>query len=247
MAPTIYLPMDAMREIKIAVSRAVKANKLAVPAVSEADLFSHPLDIRLIDLEQVDGNTTLREQILIVALAKRRDAQKVFEFGTFDGKTSANLAANLGPEAEILTIDLEAAQAGATRMSIGKKDLRFVRKDQIGAKLGSFSGVVQLFGDTGRFDFSPWYRTRDLVFVDACHEYQYVRNDTEIAFKLLQPSGLLIWHDYGTWVGVTRALNEFYVLDPRFRALRHIAGTAICFLEVGLDHPEEPPPVCRVL
>ena len=76
MATTIYLPMDAMREIRIAVSRAVKANKLAVPAVSEADLFSHPLDIRLIDLEQVDGNTTLLEQILIVALAKRRDAQK---------------------------------------------------------------------------------------------------------------------------------------------------------------------------
>lgn len=240
MALLIRLPMDAMREVRVAVSRGVKPGKLVIPPVSATDLFPEPLDVRLIDLDQVDGNTTLQEQVLILALAKRPRARKVFEFGTFDGKTSANLAANLGAEAEILTIDLEAAQADAARLPIGKADLKFVHKKQVGAKSSGSANIVQLHGDTAQFDFSPWYGTRDLVFVDACHEYEYVRNDTEIALRLSQPRGLIIWHDYGTWVGVTRALNEFHARDPRFGALRHIAGTAICFLEVGREQVAEP-------
>jgi predicted O-methyltransferase YrrM len=93
--------------------------------------------------------------------------------------------------------------------------------------------IVQLYGDTAQFDFAPWYGTRDLVFVDACHEYEYVRNDTDIALRLSRSGGLIIWHDYGSWVGVTRALNEFHAHDSRFRLIRHIAGTSICFLEVS--------------
>jgi predicted O-methyltransferase YrrM len=90
-------------------------------SVFAANLFPELLDVRLIDLDQVDGNTTLEEQVLIVALAKRQRARRVFEFGTFDGKTSANLAVNLGAEAEILTIDLESASAEAARLAIKKE------------------------------------------------------------------------------------------------------------------------------
>ena len=235
----IRFPMDAMREVRVDVSRGVKPSKLDIPSVVVADLFPEPFDVRLVDLEQVDGNTTLEEQVLIVALAKRRCARRVFEFGTFDGKTSANLAANLGAEAEVLTIDLKSELAKGVSLPIRKKDLKFIHKDRIGAKSSCSANVIQLYGDTAQFDFTPWYGTRDLVFVDACHEYEYVRNDTEIAFKLSQTCGLIIWHDYGKWVGVTRALNEFHAQDPRCFALRNIAGTTLCFLEVSPEQVAE--------
>jgi len=231
--------MDGMREVRVAVSRGVKARKITIPAVTATDLFSEPLDIRLIDVDQRDGNTTLQEQALILAFAKKRHARRVFEFGTFDGKTSANLAANLGAEADILTIDIEPTRC--MRLPIGKKDLKFVQKERVGIKTSGVPNILQLYGDTARFDFSPWYGTRDLVFVDACHEYEYVRNDTEIAFRLSHPRGLIIWHDYGTWAGVTRALNDFHSHDPRFRAVRQIAGTSICFLELSGKEYARPP------
>lgn len=241
MARQIHLPIDATREIRIEVSKGVNPRRLTVPMVSPSTLSNGPMDFRLVDLAQIDGNTTLEEQILILALAKRQRARKAFEFGTFDGKTCANFAANMGDQAEIVTIDLPAAQVENARLPIGKNDLAYLYKykdSERWAKLDGFANVVQLYGDTAQFDFSPWYGTRDMVFVDACHEYEYVRNDTEIALRLLQSHGLVIWHDYGAWVGVTRALNEFHMRDPRFHGLRHIAGTTICFLQVmasGVD------------
>ncbi len=108
MARTISMPMGRMREVRLLVSRGIRPRELAVPSLSAKELFPNPLDVRLIDLDQIDGNTTLQEQVLIVSLAKQQRARKVFELGTFDGKTTANLATNLGEEAEIITIDLKA-------------------------------------------------------------------------------------------------------------------------------------------
>jgi hypothetical protein len=59
----------------------------------------------------------------------------VFDFGTFDGNTSANLATNLGAEADIITIDIEPNQLDA----ISNIDLNFVRNelvsDQVDARI----------------------------------------------------------------------------------------------------------------
>lgn len=232
MAQALRLPCDEFRDIKIDVYRAVKPKTLLLPVVSPSELLPYqPIEIKLIDVEQVDGNTTLQEQIILLSLAKQRGANAVFEFGTFDGKTTANLAANLGAGADILTIDLPAADANSAKLPIGKGDMRYVMKGRVGAKLEGVPNVRKLYGDTARFDFSPWYGTRDFIFIDACHEYEYVRNDTEIAMKLLKPSGIVAWHDYGEWVGVTRALNEFQAGDPRLRGLRHVRGTTLAILE----------------
>ena len=42
----------------------------------------------------------------------------------------------------------------------------------------------------------------DVLFIDACHEYEYVRNDIKIYSKYIKSGGLLILHDIiGTAVG----------------------------------------------
>jgi hypothetical protein len=47
-----------------------------------------------------------------------------------------------------------------------------------------------------------------LIFIDGCHDYEYVRKDSANALKLLRPGGLLFWHDYGMIADVSTAVDE---------------------------------------
>ena len=48
-----------------------------------------------------------------------------------------------------------------------------------------------------------------LVFIDAGHRYDNVRNDTEKSLAILEDGGVLLWHDYAyNCAGVFNYLNE---------------------------------------
>jgi hypothetical protein len=71
------------------------------------------------------------------------------------------------------------------------------------------------------------------VFVDAAHSYEYVLNDSKVALRALSSEGgVIFWHDYGPWDGVTRALNELRMSAPAFAQLQHIEGTSLAILRV---------------
>ena len=58
--------------------------------------------------------------------------------------------------------------------------------------------ITQLLGDSATFNFSDYLKRMDLVFVDGSHAIEYVRSDTENAFKMIcSGAGVIIWHDYG--------------------------------------------------
>ena len=85
--------------------------------------------------------------------------------------------------------------------------------------------ITQLHGDSATFDWSPYAGRAGLVFVDGSHAYDYVRKDSETALRLAAPGGLVLWHDYGRWEGVSRALDELEA--QRRLGLRQIAGTSL--------------------
>lgn len=118
--------------------------------------------------------------------------QLVFEFGTFVGRTTRLLAANSPSDCRIITIDLEPDHV----------------KHEIGEAFKGTpenSKITQLYGDSREFDFIPWYGQCDFVWVDACHDYEYVVSDTKNAMRLcrggvyglarLPPYGLVVWCD----------------------------------------------------
>ena len=71
----------------------------------------------------------------------------------------------------------------------------------------------------------------DFVFVDGSHSYDYVLHDSETALQLLrQGQGVVLWHDYGKWPEVTRALEELSHNSPKFSSLKHIDGTSLVCL-----------------
>jgi hypothetical protein len=67
--------------------------------------------------------------------------------------------------------------------------------------------------------------------VDGSHSYEYVMSDSERALALLAGKpGTIVWHDYGTWPGVTLALNELRTRDARFAGMVSIANTSLAVL-----------------
>ncbi len=165
------------------------------------------------------GTNNLLELSSIAYFIQALQPQTMFEIGTFIGRTTRLLAYNAPPEARIFTLDL--------------------RQEEVSHNIGeAFRGkpesqkITQLYGDTRTFDYSRWFNQCDFVWVDACHDYPYVKQDTEAAMKLCRSGGWVLWHDYrhtAWWSGVTRAVRELAKVRP---GVHHLRGTTIAALQI---------------
>jgi hypothetical protein len=201
-----------------------------LPEVSVADVTRADTPVTLPVAEGADGNVSLLELLVLSRMARERRPRAVFEIGTFNGRTTLALAAN-APDATVFTLDLPPDQSPVMPLSGGER--AFVDKPAAGALLvgtAESARVRQVFGDSATFDFAPYQV--DMVFVDGSHAYHYVLKDSINSLAMLREGrGLIAWHDYGVWEGVTRALNHLRDTDPRFARLKHIRGTTLAVLE----------------
>ncbi len=204
---------------------------ITLPRVSWRNLTRRRM-VPLRETNKANGNVRSSElAILSLLAADCRADSLVFEIGTFDGRTTLNLAFSVPDGCRVLTLDLPADVESALPLDAGERHM--VDKPVSGARIDRYRGthpevtdrIEQHLGDSARFDFSPWYGCCDLVFVDASHAAPYVLSDSRQAVKLLRPGGMLVWHDYGIWEGVTQALEE---LDrEEIPGIRAIAGTSL--------------------
>jgi len=211
-------------------SRALELPQAAIGDIGPAD---EP--IRILEPIGRGGNVALEEIVAIARLLKAHAPKTVFEIGTFDGRTTLNMAANLPEDAQVYTLDLPRDQAASAAFDISDADAAFVEKDVSGARFLNTpyaARIQQLYGDSATFDFSPWEGAVDFVFVDGAHTYEYVMSDTERALKLLRGGrGVIVWHDYDKRTGqdVPAALHELRERRPEFADIRHIFGTSLVF------------------
>jgi predicted O-methyltransferase YrrM len=181
------------------------------------------------------GHTTEFELKVISNLVKKLNPKRIFEIGTFQGRTTLNMALNTGDDTEIITLDLPGSELGSTQMEIEEGEERYVKKEVSGERFIGHPAAVkihQVFGDSATFSFSEYENTIDLAFIDGSHAYEYVLNDSQKIFPLMRKGGLIIWHDYTNWQGVWAALNGLYQTDSRFKNIKHIGGTSIALLSV---------------
>ena len=190
--------------------------------------------IRLVETGKRDGNVHLGElAVLAQAAAAIPTGTVVVEIGTFDGRTTLNVAINAAAQASVFTLDLPTEEHALYALVPGER--QYVDKPQPGARFrgagpswqAAARRITQLLGDSATFDWSPYEGRAGLVFVDGSHAYDYVRRDSQTALRLVAKGGLVLWHDYGRWEGVSRALDELEA--ERRLGLRHIAGTSLVF------------------
>ena len=204
------------------------------PGIGVWELVTENVSIQLREPVAVNGNTSLQELAVLAALVAQRRPLRIFEIGTFDGRSTVNMAVNTTPDAEVFTLDLPAGMASSTALTTDPHDIQFVEKPTSGARFAGAdvsSRITQLRGDSATFDFGPYRGTVDLVFIDGSHSYEYVLSDSRNALDMLRAGGgVVLWHDYGVWPGVTRALNELHRRDHRFAGLRHVVDTSFGYL-----------------
>ena len=209
-----------------------------IPKIGQERVLDSGSSVVLKGLQFENGNITLTELTIIANLTKSLRPKSVFEFGTFNGRTTLNLMANAPEGSVIYTLDLPGKMVNKTALEVEAGDKLFIAKSESGErfKKESMAGrqLTQLYGDSASFDFSPYYNSIDFVFVDAAHSYEYVRNDSRVALKLLRNGkGIILWHDYDKleyWPGLLKALNELFISDPAFKDLKHIDGTSLVYL-----------------
>src|SRR5207248_10166359 len=112
--------------------------------------------------------------------------------------TTLHLALNTAPDAAIYTLDL--ASDSNTSLPVSATDRR-VMEQRSNSCLFSLRPearkIHRLYGDSAKFDFSPYAGTIDLFFIDGSHSYEYVKSDTLNALKCCRKGGAIVWHDYG--------------------------------------------------
>lgn len=205
-----------------------------LPAVPLTELVPRDslIDVRAIDA--VDGNVTERELITICKLVQSAQPARLFEIGTFDGRTTLNMAVNAAAAATVHTLDLPKSELPNAASHIHAHEIIYAEKARSGERFRGTeaeSSIVQLYGDSGTFDFARYYGTMDFVFIDASHTFDYVVNDSLHAMRMLKESrGTIVWHDYGRWDGVTAALNQLRKKREEFRSVVNIAGTTLAML-----------------
>ena len=182
--------------------------------------------IRGIDTISVEGAVAQPERLVLCALAKLLECERIFEFGTFRGETTWLLAHNL-PGARVFTLDLGSADfASHARFELTDPEY-FVDWERGTRFRGTPEAqrITQLIGDSATFDVDPYRGNIDLVYVDASHSYSYVRSDTEAALAMLTRFGTIVWDDYTYYSGIYAYLNE---LAPALDApIYHILGTRL--------------------
>lgn len=205
-----------------------------MPQVSIQQLTGD-IPITLIDEVYENGNTSTYEQECICRLVAFHKPEKLFEIGTFNGRTALHMAAHSTDQAHVYTLDLPREQISETKLRIKSGEREFIDKDTSGNRFVNTpyeSKITQLYGDSANFDCSMLENKMDFIFIDGSHCYDYVINDTQVALRLLRKQkGVILWHDY-SWNDVINSLNQMYLNDPMFKNLKLIEGTTLAYLHL---------------
>jgi len=214
----IYIPVSVIAAFLRGVSRRIR---------KKSDTHTQATSLPV----KSDGNVRISELGVICRFARGlSEGGTIFEIGTFDGRTTLNLALN-STACRVATLDLP--PRAITRFAVESGERHYIEKTASGERFlknsrmfpDAVNRIVQLYGDSAEFDFKPYEGECDLVFVDGSHAYEYALKDSHTAFRLRKNGGVIIWHDYGVWKGVTRALEELE--ENTGAGLYHIYGTSL--------------------
>jgi len=137
----------------------------------------------------MNGSSPINDYYFLCRIARALGVKKYFEIGTWVGLSAYNMAENAGKEVEIFSLDIPFDHPDIKQFNIPKEIFgRFSKK---------CPNIKHLKADSMKFDFVPYQKQFELVFVDGNHSFDYVKKDSKNALGLLKnDSSVIAWHDY---------------------------------------------------
>ena len=180
------------------------------------------------------GMTSDYEAWIISSLSKI--SKNIFEFGTCSGKTTYLMALNSNENSKITTITLDPAEAESFAKKSEDNDVSFrnIKNESIYNKfLFSNTDVEKkidiIFQNSLEFDEKRFEKKMDLIFIDGGHTYSVVKNDTVKAFKMLNSSGIILWHDYVPGKRSSRDVVKCIDEISKNVKIQNIKNTSLCY------------------
>jgi len=155
-------------------------------------------DLKLHVFTGVPASISPLEAYAIAVMTKSCSVRRAFEFGTYKGVSTTQIALNLAESGRLWTLDLPDHTAKIPVLNITKGSEReiafeFGKGSLVPADL--LARVEFIRQDSALFDTAPFVDSMDLVFVDGAHSAEYVRNDSEKGWAMLRTGGIIVWHD----------------------------------------------------
>lgn len=146
--------------------------------------------------EMAKGMTHRKDYEALGAAALWARPRRIFEIGTYLGVTS-DFFLELLPDCTVVSIAYQNWRWNPFRKIFNNSELS---KKQVGSLVTAKSRIrfTQLYGDSHGLDPDNLLRTHgdfDLIFVDGDHSADGVRQDTELAKRIMSQSGIICWHD----------------------------------------------------
>jgi precorrin-6B methylase 2 len=160
-------------------------------------------------------NDEITDLILSFACTNR---EKFLEIGTYLGASSSAIALAF-PNAEVHTMDLPNPETSAWN------PLNRNKTGEAHRNLGLTDKIIQHWKSSA--EMTNLGLNFDLIFIDGDHSPDAVKRDLDLAFKILNPNGAVVCHDYtdesnGTerpvWtVDIYNVVEEFLINNPTIR------------------------------
>jgi hypothetical protein len=137
----------------------------------------------------MNGSSPINDYYFLCQMARALNVKKYFEIGTWVGLSAFNMAKNSGKEVEIFSLDIPFDHPEIKIFDIPTEIFGHFSKD--------CQNVTHLKADSLSFDFTPFEKQFELIFVDGNHSFEYVKSDSKNALSLLKDdSSVIAWHDY---------------------------------------------------
>ena len=145
------------------------------------------------------------ESQVLSALVRHFQPKTIFEIGTYFGFTTLHMAYNSPADCVLYSLDLPLGYDQTDRDKVEQyaySDFLVLRLSMKSQGKRQYKGtreeakIRELYGNSKEFDFSPYHGKMDFILIDGNHSYSYVKSDTEAAFRMLSPGGILLWHDF---------------------------------------------------
>jgi predicted O-methyltransferase YrrM len=176
--------------------------EVLVPSVESVEVPTfHPL--------LAGEDTPLIDLLFLLAVAKARRVRRILEVGTYRGRSAFAFHLNC-PDAEIVSYDIQILS------SPYRTELERIQRVEL--RHASFSASVAALRKEKPFD---------LIFIDGAHDLQSVCDDSKLAFEIVDPTGIIIWHDYRRTGYFEPKLQVPEALDfvREDKELLHVRGT----------------------